>query len=98
MYSDNNNDDDYDDTKLLISCVGENDELYTSEVLLLFRTIKKFGGKIASNSTLIANFVKSIDPTIKQSLEDLGVKVRIINAFDTRNPTSNKIRMLEIDD
>src|SRR5215212_11799572 len=97
MYSDNND----DDTKLLISCVGENDELYTSEVLLLFKTIKKFGGKIAaaSNSKLIANFVKSIDPTIKQSLEDLGVKVRIVDpAEHARETTSNKIRMLEIDD
>jgi hypothetical protein len=32
------------DTKLLISCVGEDDALFTSEILLLFKTIKKFGG------------------------------------------------------
>jgi hypothetical protein len=86
------------DAKLLISCVGENDELYTAEVLLLFKTIKKFGGNVADNAILVANFVKSIDPDIKQSLQDLGVKVRIVEPFDTRVPTSNKIRMLEIDD
>jgi hypothetical protein len=86
------------DAKLLISCVGENDELYTAEVLLLFKTIKKFGGNVADNAILVANFVKSIDPDIKQSLEDLGVKVRIVEPFDTRvPPTSDKIRMLEMD-
>jgi hypothetical protein len=87
------------DAKLLISCVGENDELYTAEVLLLFKTIKKFGGNVADNAILVANFVKSIDPDIKQSLEDLGVKVRIVEpAEHSKETTSNKIRMLEIDD
>ena len=90
---------DNDDTKLLISCVGENDELYTAEVLLLFKTIKKFGGNVAANAILVANFVKSIDPTIRQNLEDLGVKVRIVEpAEHARETTSNKIRMLEMDD
>src|SRR2546423_7624734 len=88
-----------DSAKLLISCVGENDELYTAEVLLLFKTIKKFGDNVADNAILVANFVKSIDPTIKQSLEDLGVKVRIVEpAEHSKETTSNKIRMLEMDD
>jgi hypothetical protein len=85
------------DTKLLITCEGENDALFTAEVLLLFKTIKKFGGKVADGK-LIANFVKSIDPIIKQSLEDLGVVVRTIEPFDIRTPPSNKLRMLEMDD
>ena len=51
-----------------------------------------------ANAILIANFVKSVDPAIKQSLEDMGVKVRIVDAFDCRGPTSNKIRMLETDE
>jgi hypothetical protein len=87
----------HDDTRLLISCVGEDDALYMAEVLLLFKTIKKFGGKVA-DGILVANFVKSIDPTVKQSLEDLEVEVRILEPFDTRNPLSNKLRMLEMDD
>src|SRR5215467_13148853 len=89
-----------DDTRLLISCVGENDALYTAEVLLLFKTIRKFAGRIANaNSELIANFVKTIDPTVKQSLEDIGVKVSIVDpAEHARETTSNKIRMLEMDD
>jgi hypothetical protein len=86
------------DAKLLISCVGEDDALYTAEVLLLFKTIKKFGGKVA-DGILVANFVKSIDPTIKQSLEDLGVEVKIVEAVEySRETTSDKIRMLEMDD
>jgi hypothetical protein len=88
-----------DSAKLLISCVGENDELFTSEVLLLFKTIKKFGGNLAANAILVANFVKSIDPTVKQNLEHMGVKVRIVEpAEHARETTSNKIRMLEMDD
>src|SRR6188472_727694 len=87
------------DAKLLISCVGENDELFTSEVLLLFKTIKKFGGNVAANAILVANFVKSIDPTVKQNLEHMGVKVRIVEpAEHSKETTSNKIRMLEMDD
>src|SRR3569833_3266136 len=88
-----------DDTRLLISCVGENDALYTSEVVLLFKTVKKFGGKAADNAILVANFVNSIDPTIIQSLEDMGVQVRIVGpAEHAKETTSNKIRMLEMDD
>src|SRR5690349_14759329 len=85
------------DTKLLISCVAENDALYTAEALLLFKSIKKFGGNIAANAILVANFVKSVDPTVKQSLEDMGVQVRIVEpAEHARETTSNKIRMLEM--
>jgi len=87
------------DTRLLISCVGENNPLYTSEAHLLFKTIRKFGGKLADkNNELMANFVGSIDPIVERNLNDLRVSVRIVEPFDDRNPNSNKIRMLELDD
>ena len=59
---------------------------------------RKFGGNVAANAKLAANFIKSIDPVIKQSLEDLGVKVKIEPAENSKGTISNKIRMLEIDE
>lgn len=86
-----------DDMRLMISCQGENDALFAAQILLLFRTIRKFGGKLV-NGILVANFVKSVDPIVKQSLQDLGVKVTIVERFNNTNLPSNKIRMLEMDD
>jgi hypothetical protein len=74
-----------------------NDALFAPQILLLFKTIRKFGGKLV-NGILVTNFVKSVDPIVKQSLQDLGVKVRIVERFNNTNLPSNKIRVLEMDD
>nr|WP_263326531.1 hypothetical protein [Neobacillus sp. Marseille-Q6967] len=84
-------------TKLLVSCVGEDNEKYHFRVLTLFKTIKQFGGKIG-NAKLIANFVSSVNENVRRSLNDLGVRVEVVERFDTRSPHCNKLRMFEIDE
>ncbi|RXT13982.1 hypothetical protein [Ammoniphilus sp. CFH 90114] len=81
---------------VVISCFGENTELYHKRILVLFKTLKHFGGKMAEQKCMVY-FNQSVDPSIEKELKDLGVDVRISQPFDVRSPCSNKVRMLEID-
>jgi len=84
--------------KLLITCVGENNQMFHFRILTLFKTIKKFGGKLA-NAELLANFVDSIDKEIELKLKKLGVRVNIVKPYDKNlQRHCNKIRMLEIEE
>ncbi|MBU8879973.1 hypothetical protein BGM26_13390 [Bacillus sp. FJAT-29790] len=81
--------------KILISCVGENTEKFNFRVLTLFKTIKKFGGKLAEANS-VANFIQSVDPDVKNALQNMGVKVNIVEPFIQGYPYANKLRMLEM--
>ncbi|MFD1885624.1 hypothetical protein [Paenibacillus wenxiniae] len=83
--------------KVVISCVAENTPIYHLKVINLFSTIKQFGGKLHTASR-IAYFVDNVDDDIKDRLANIGVECRIIQAFDSRSPHCNKIRMLEMED
>ncbi|MDQ0200818.1 glycosyltransferase family protein [Neobacillus ginsengisoli] len=83
--------------KIIISCVGENTDKFNFRVLTLFKTLRKFGGKLAE-ATAIANFVRSVDPAVEAALNDIGVKVRIVEPFIEDYPYANKLRMLEMDE
>jgi hypothetical protein len=84
-------------TKIIISCVGEDNEKYHFRVLTLFQTIKKYGGRLG-DAMLIANFVGSVDENVKLTLNDLGVRVDVVKRFDPRSPHCNKLRMFEIEE
>lgn len=85
-------------TKLLITCVGENNQTFHFRILTLFKTIKAFGGNLAK-AKLLANFVDDVDITIAKSLEKMGVFVNIVKPYDKNlQRHCNKIRMLEIDE
>ncbi|MDI3090073.1 hypothetical protein QJ133_02640 [Priestia megaterium] len=85
-------------TKLLISCVGENNKEFHFRILTLFKTIKTFGGNLAK-AKLLANFVNDVDKTIAKSLERMGVVVKIVRPYNKKlQRHCNKIRMLEIDE
>jgi len=85
-------------TKLLITCVAENNPEFHFRVITLFKTLQKFGGSLAT-AKLIANFVNNIDPKIYIQLKNMGVSVRIVKPYDKRlQRHCNKIRMLEIDE
>lgn len=81
--------------KILISCVGENTEKFNFRVLTLFKTLKRFGGKLAEAKS-VANFVQSVDPAVKTELQNIGVKVNIVEPFIPGYPYANKLRMLEM--
>lgn len=85
-------------TKLLITCVGENNQEFHFRILTLFKTIKAFGGNLAK-AKLLANFVDCVDKTIAESLEGMGVIVNIVRPYHKKlQRHCNKIRMLEIDE
>lgn len=84
-------------TKLLITCVGENNQTFHFRVITLFKTIKRFGGNLA-NAELLANFVDNIDKEVYKQLKSMGVNVNIVKPYDKKlQRHCNKIRMLEID-
>jgi hypothetical protein len=85
-------------TKLLITCLGENNETFHFRILTLFKTIQAFGGNLA-NAKLLANFVDDVDKTIAKSLEEMGVHVNVVKPYsDNLQRHCNKIRMLEIEE
>ncbi|MBS4222083.1 hypothetical protein [Lederbergia citrea] len=81
--------------KILISCVGENTDKFNFRVLTLFKTLKKYGGKLVEAKS-IANFVQSVDPHVEKELQNIGVKVNIVEPFIQGYPYANKLRMLEM--
>ncbi|WP_134699059.1 hypothetical protein [Ammoniphilus sp. YIM 78166] len=83
--------------RFIISCLGENTEVYHERILALIRTLKHFGGTMAKQKTIVY-FNGAKDPKVEQELIKLGVTVQISKPFDVRSPHSNKVRMLEIDE
>lgn len=84
-------------TKLLVTCVGENDQTFNFRVITLFKTIKYFGGELAK-AELLANFVDNVDERVRLKLKKLGVKVNIVRPYDKKlQRHCNKIRMLELE-
>ncbi|MCP1093481.1 hypothetical protein M0L17_06605 [Bacillaceae bacterium OS4b] len=85
-------------TKLLITCVGENNQIFHFRILTLFKTIKAFGGNLAK-AKLLANFVDDVDITIAKSLKKMGVYVNVVKPYHNNlQRHCNKIRMLDIDE
>ncbi|GEM_PF-1527796 len=80
--------------RILIACVAENREPYTTEILYLFRSLAAFGGSLAC-SQQIAYFVEAADAEIVEQLSSLGVIVKIVPRLNERYPHANKIQMLD---
>lgn len=84
--------------KLLITCLGENNEMFHFRILTLFKTIKAFGGNL-KRAKLLAIFVDDVDEKIYKQLNQMGVHVKVVKPYNSRlQRHCNKIRMLEIDD
>jgi len=83
--------------KVLLACVSENGENWHREVTNLVLSVRRFGGRL-SKAPFIVNFVERVEPEYSADLEALGAEVRVVNRFDARVPTSNKLRMLQLVD
>lgn len=83
--------------KVLLACVSENGESWHREVTNLVLSVRRFGGRLAT-APFVVNFVESVEPSYAADLEALGAEVRIVDRFDARIPTSNKLRMLQLVD
>lgn len=84
-------------SKILVTCLGENNEMFHFRILTLFKTLKAFGGQLA-DAKLLAIFVDNVDEPVYKKLITMGVKVRIVKPYDSKlQRHCNKIRMLEIE-
>ena len=83
--------------KILITCKAKtgNKEYANLEVEYLFRTLKKYGGKL-SECKKIACFNENPEKEIIKVLKELEVDIKIIEPVDHRVPGSHKIRMLDV--
>lgn len=80
--------------KILIACVAENREPYTTEAYYLFRSLVQLGGPLA-RAEKVAYFIGEADALVVERLGELGVIVKVVEPVDKRCPHANKLAMLE---
>jgi len=84
-----------DPKKILVGCVVTpgNRNYANIETEYLFKTLNKFGGSLRSAQKM-ACFIEQPDPLLASVLDNLGVKIQIIEPIDNRDPFSNKVPFL----
>jgi hypothetical protein len=84
-------------TRVLFSCVAENQPTWFRKVHNLALSLRSFGGSLA-RSPMVANFVGGVDASYRRTLGELDVDVTVVQPFHANNPYANKLRMLELGD
>jgi len=85
-------------SRLLITCLGEDNPTFHFRIITLFKTIKAFGGQLAK-AKFLAIFVDHVDRIIYDCLINMGVQVKIVKPYESKlQRHCNKIRMLELDE
>ena len=79
---------------VLVACVAENRPDYHIKVANLVGTLRSLGGSLASVRIMV-HYIDTVDPGVRELLEQAGVEVRITDRIDPRCPHANKLRMLE---
>jgi hypothetical protein len=80
--------------RVLVATVAEDREPHAREVVYLFKTLQRLGGRL-SRTRQVAYFVESADSPSTKRLADLGVTIKIVERVDVRCPHANKVRMLD---
>ena len=85
-----------DSDRILVGCSvkAKNSEYSNLETEYLFKTISEFGGELA-NAKKIACFKEEPNSAIKEILNQLQVKICMIDSIDSRLPYGNKIRIID---
>lgn len=78
-----------------MSCLGENRPDWFAKIQNLILSLRHFGGSL-SGAPVVVNLVGGARPDFVSSLAELDAPVRVVEPFDHRLPTSNKLRMLEL--
>ena len=85
-------------SRLLITCLREDNPTFHFRIITLFKTIKAFGGQL-SKAKFLAIFVDHVDRIIYDNLINMGVQVKIVKPYESKlQRHCNKIRMLELDE
>jgi len=84
-------------SRVLFSCVAENQPTWFQKVRNLALSLRSFGGPLAL-SPMVANFVGAVDTSYRRLLAELDVEVTVVQQVHPTNPYANKLRMLELGD
>lgn len=79
--------------RTVVATVTEAEDPYARDTLLLFRSLRVFGGQMA-NCRAIAHVVERVDSSFRAALAELGVEVRVVSRVNGTHRTANKLRML----
>ncbi|HEX3583934.1 MAG TPA: sulfotransferase, partial [Thermoanaerobaculia bacterium] len=74
--------------------VTENTPKFLGQALRLLQSIRWSGGELA-RSHVVVGVVEQLDPRARRSLEAYGADIRIVPRFHPRNPTANRLSMIE---
>lgn len=80
---------------VLVSCVGENRDDWFAKIRNLVLSLRLFGGSLAQ-ARVVVNLVGDANPKFVDALAELDTEVRVVDAVDRRQPSANKLRMLEL--
>ncbi|KIE58474.1 hypothetical protein A946_06165 [Methylacidiphilum kamchatkense Kam1] len=82
-------------SKILISCVAENNEEHYKKSKILFKSLRLFGGRLAKSPAVVC-FVNTIRPEYQKVFQEMDVEVEIIKPFNAKYPHTNNLRIFEI--
>jgi hypothetical protein len=77
--------------EIVLGCVAENRSRHLAQAQRLVRSLRWFGGSLAGARMLVC-VVGGIAPAARQALEREGAEVRIVERFDSRNASANKLQ------
>jgi hypothetical protein len=78
--------------EIVVGCVAENDPLFLTQALRLALSLRWFGGAFAQARMLVC-VVGGIGPEDRRRLEGAGAEVAIVERFDPRNASANKLQL-----
>lgn len=80
----------------LVACLGEDRPDWHTKIETLVLSVRHLGGTLAG-APIVVHLVGSADEAFTRRMEELGARVVVVEPMDPRLPTSNKLRMLELD-
>src|ERR1700674_1688592 len=78
--------------EIVLGCVAENCPRHLAQARRLVRSLRCFGGSLAGARFLVC-MVGDIASEARATLEREGAEVRIVERFDRRSPSANKLQL-----
>jgi hypothetical protein len=78
--------------RTMVATVSEAFPPFDADTLLLFRSLRRYGGRMA-NCRAVAWFIDRVEPDTERALQELDVEVRITGSWDGQRPNANKLAM-----
>src|SRR3954467_11253614 len=83
-------------TRALIACLGEDRPDWQVKMENLALSVRRFGETLA-DAPIVVHVVGDASPELRSKLDRLDAECRVVERMDRRLPTSNKLRMLELE-